>query len=103
MLRRDPLEAVERASQDAERQSVLRHAVRNKLASVRNATYYLKRRTSSTPLWTEDPRVQKFFELIESELGGVETLLSEPTDPLTPPPQPGSTDMTACIALAVEA
>jgi len=45
----------------------LRHDLRNHLAAIRNAAYYLRRRAEKTPLWTDDPRVATFFELIASE------------------------------------
>jgi signal transduction histidine kinase len=56
--------------------SWLRHELNNKLASVRNAAFYLERRAETAPIWSE-PRVPKFFQLIDSELEAAETLLKE--------------------------
>jgi signal transduction histidine kinase len=59
--------------------AVLRHDVRNKLASVRNATFYLRRRVESeaAALVEKDRRVPVFFELIGKELDAADTLISE--------------------------
>jgi signal transduction histidine kinase len=59
--------------------AVLRHDVRNKLASIRNASFYLRRRVESeaTALVEKDKRVPVFFELIGKELDAADTLISE--------------------------
>ena len=58
--------------------AVLRHDVRNKLASVRNAAFYLRRRVEAeaTELCARDERVPKFFALIGSELDGAEAIIA---------------------------
>ncbi len=55
----------------------VRHDVRNKLASIRNAVHYLRRRVESTDLAERDVRVERFFALIEDELRAVDTVLTE--------------------------
>jgi signal transduction histidine kinase len=45
----------------------LRHDLRNHLAAIRNAAFYLRRRAEKTSLWTDDPRTATFFELIATE------------------------------------
>jgi signal transduction histidine kinase len=62
----------------AEVLSLLRHDLRNKLATVRNAAFYLERRAEKTALWGE-ARVPSFFKLIESELEAVESMLTDET------------------------
>jgi signal transduction histidine kinase len=59
--------------------AVLRHDLRNKLASVRNASFYLRRRVEqqAAELVARDPRVTTFFELSTSELDAAETILGE--------------------------
>jgi signal transduction histidine kinase len=59
--------------------AVLRHDVRNKLASIRNASFYLRRRVESeaTALVEKDKRVPVFFELIGKELDAADALISE--------------------------
>lgn len=53
---------------DRERLSSLRHEMRNRLSTIRNAMYFLRKKTSVTPLWTADPRIAAFHELIEEQL-----------------------------------
>jgi signal transduction histidine kinase len=55
---------------------VLRHDLRNRFSSIRNASYYLMRQTQKTELWKTDPRMEAFFQLIDRELGSAEELLS---------------------------
>src|SRR4051812_40775412 len=61
-----------------EAMSVLRHDVRNKLGAIRNASFYLQRKVerAAPALWSEDPRMPKFFELIGSELTAAEKTLA---------------------------
>lgn len=63
--------------------SVLRHDLRNRFASIRNASYYLMRQAQKAELWKMDPRVEIFFELIDRELSSAEQLLAtrHPTGP----------------------
>ncbi|ADO75724.1 ATP-binding protein [Stigmatella aurantiaca] len=56
--------------------AVLRHNLRNRFSSIRNASYYLMRQAQKTELWKGDPRVQAFFQLIDRELASAEELLS---------------------------
>src|SRR3954452_22795607 len=56
--------------------SVLRHDLRNRFASIRNASYYLMRQAQKAELWKMDPRVEIFFQLIDRELSSAEQLLS---------------------------
>jgi signal transduction histidine kinase len=60
-----------------ETKSVLRHDLRNKLASIRNAAFYLRRKVeaSAPALWKEEKRVPEFFALIDGELTAAETIL----------------------------
>jgi signal transduction histidine kinase len=67
--------------------SVLRHDLRNRFSSIRNATYYLMRQAQKTELWKSDPRMESFFQLIERELASAEDLLSN-RDPLGSRAQP---------------
>jgi signal transduction histidine kinase len=74
-------EARERAAVAEVLASVLRHDLRNRFSSIRNATYYLMRQSQKTELWKSDPRMESFFQLIERELASAEDLLSN-RDPL---------------------
>jgi len=59
--------------------AVLRHDLRNHLAAVRNATFYLQRRVEglAQELIARDARVPKFFELAASELAKAEGLIAD--------------------------
>ena len=39
-----------------EKAAELRHYLRNRVAAIRNAAFYLQRRVSTTSLWEEDER-----------------------------------------------
>lgn len=59
-----------------EAQTAVRHELRNKLASVRNAAFFIRRKTEAgTDLLQRDARVASFFQLIETELDTCSTLL----------------------------
>jgi signal transduction histidine kinase len=59
--------------------AILRHDLRNKLASVRNASFYLRRRVEreAAELIQKDPRVATFFDLSSKELDAAEAILGE--------------------------
>jgi hypothetical protein len=44
------------------------HQLRNHLAAVRNATFYLSRRFKQSDVWQSDPRVPSFLSMIEEQL-----------------------------------
>src|SRR4051812_23962319 len=65
-----------RAAVVEEATGVLRHDLRNKLASIRNSLFYIRKRTEKmTTLLTDDPRAAQFFQLIESELEACNSLM----------------------------
>ena len=70
------LEGLARLSQLEEQLAVLRHDLRNRLGSIRNGTYYLKRKIEKTELWETDERFPRFFGLIDQEIANGEELLS---------------------------
>lgn len=70
------LEARERAAVAEVVTAVLRHDLRNRFSSIRNASYYLMRQTRKTELWKTDPRMETFFQLIDRELVSAEEVLS---------------------------
>jgi signal transduction histidine kinase len=84
----------------AEVLALLRHDLRNKLATVRNAAFYLERRAEKTALWTET-RVPSFFKLIETELEAAESMMRDET-PLTQVFEPRKTEINllACAEQA---
>ncbi|HYI03153.1 ATP-binding protein [Hyalangium sp.] len=70
------LEVHERATVAEVVTAVLRHDLRNRFSSIRNASYYLMRQVQKTELWKADPRMETFFQLIDRELVSAEELLS---------------------------
>jgi len=76
----------------------LRHDLRNRLASVRNATFYLRRKVESAApaLWSGDNRVPTFFELIDSELTSADDIITSTTPSvLAAEPQAAELDVAA--------
>jgi nitrogen-specific signal transduction histidine kinase len=76
MMKPDPLLHKERQAIADELTSSMRHDVRNRLSTIRNAAFYIKRRVSQTELWTSDARVQQFFALIDESVAHAERLLT---------------------------
>ena len=54
----------------------LRHSVRNKLSSIRNATFYLQQKIEKNGQLVADSRVPAFLQLIDTELADTARLLS---------------------------
>src|SRR5262245_51563407 len=54
--------------------AVLRHDVRNHLASIRNASFFLRRKIE--PGGTADAKIAQFFDLIDVEAANAEKVLS---------------------------
>jgi signal transduction histidine kinase len=77
---RDPahlLASAERAAIAEEVASVLRHDMRNRLAVVRNAAVFIRKRLSSTEAWRAEPRLETFAGVIDAEIAAANTLLAE--------------------------
>jgi signal transduction histidine kinase len=58
--------------------SLLRHDLRNKIAAVRNAAFYLRRKLESppAPVWSSDPRMPQMADVIQSELSAMDALVT---------------------------
>ncbi|KFE68048.1 ATP-binding protein [Hyalangium minutum] len=87
------LEARERAAVAEVVTAVLRHDLRNRFSSIRNASYYLMRQAQKTELWKTDPRMETFFQLIDRELVSAEEVLSTRGLPV---PDEDSTRLRLC-------
>src|SRR5438477_4154409 len=75
--------------------SVLRHDLRNRLAAIRNARFFLQRKfEAGAPELNAGPRVGQMFGLIESELDAAEALMA--SQHAAPPPGL-RTDVTAVV------
>jgi signal transduction histidine kinase len=88
-----------------EASSALRHQLRNKLAAVRNAAFYLERRVmrDAQALASSDPRVPTFFELIRKELDGADTIMTAQLPGLSPEAALDSIDLGAVVDAAIDA
>jgi signal transduction histidine kinase len=71
------LGAVESASIAEEVASVLRHDLRNKLAVVRNAATYIRKKLGRSEAWSSDPRLESFATMMETEIAAANALLGE--------------------------
>jgi signal transduction histidine kinase len=73
----DPLGAVLLVAIADETTSGLRHALRNKLASVRSAEFYIRRRLKSSEAWQADPRLEELSDIIQEEMRVANELLDQ--------------------------
>lgn len=65
---RDPLYKAAADAIAEEAKGALRHDMRNKFATIQNATFYLRKKMSGSEVWQQDPRIEKFLDMINSEL-----------------------------------
>lgn len=82
--------ALARARATDESTTQLRHALRNKLAAVKSAGFYLSRRLSGTAEAAADPRVAQFFQIIADETRAACDLIEATREPApaAPPTAP---------------
>jgi signal transduction histidine kinase len=73
----DPLGPVQLVAVADETASLLRHELRNKFASVRNAEFYIRRRLRETEAWRADVRVEEMSGIIRDELRVANELLDQ--------------------------
>jgi hypothetical protein len=77
------LQSLARLFWHEEMASTVRHHVRNKLSSVRNSIFYIRRKVQEdTQLVRDDPRVGQFFQLIETELEACSSALTMQLPPV---------------------
>lgn len=70
---------LERALVAEEVASILRHDLRNKHAAIRQAAIYLQRRVEKSDVWTSEPRIPRFFALIDAELTAADAVIADKT------------------------
>jgi signal transduction histidine kinase len=75
MARHDSLHSVELSRVLLEASAVLRHDLRNRLGSIRNMAFFVRKRVSGTPVADEDPRVIQFLDTIEGEVDRATALM----------------------------
>lgn len=97
------LDALENWAIAEEKLSVMRHDLRNRLGSMRNASFYLSRRTQKTELWTTDARVPTFYTLIDEQLNLAEEILAHQASFVEFMPRAfSSTTLKACVQRALQ-
>ncbi len=64
------------ATSASEHISDLRHHLRNRLAAIRNAAYYVQRQAAAAGLLEQDPRVERFLQLIKNEVAEADNALT---------------------------
>jgi nitrogen fixation/metabolism regulation signal transduction histidine kinase len=74
-MERDPLYSAELASVLEEATTMLRHDVRNRLGSIRNMAFYLRRKLSESEEARSDRRIVEFLEKIEGEVEWIDELI----------------------------
>lgn len=90
----DAHEAPKLAGITEEVASVLRHDLRNKLAVIRNAAFYIRRRLAGTEAWRADPRLEELSGVIQTEATRANELINERlglrrSGPIAVPPASG--------------
>ena len=85
--------------------SLLRHDVRNKLATVRNAAFYVRKRVEkeAAALLEKDKRVALFLEMIGKELEGADQLISDRIPSIGNDPEAALIDVAPAVDDALAA
>ncbi|HEY3253588.1 MAG TPA: HAMP domain-containing sensor histidine kinase [Polyangiaceae bacterium] len=71
----DPLHTVEILALLEEATTPLRHDIRNRIASIRNLAYFVRRKLASEGAAERDPRVNEFLSKIENEVQRTDDLI----------------------------
>lgn len=71
----DPLRTVEMLALLEEATTPLRHDVRNRIASIRNLSYFVRRKLASEVVPERDPRVSEFLAKVEGEVQRTDDLI----------------------------
>jgi signal transduction histidine kinase len=80
--------------------SPLRHDARNKLAAIRQAAYYLSSKIKQTELWNTEPRVARFFEIIDQEVEALDAMVTGTAHAV--PESAGSISPSSCVEAALQ-
>ena len=75
MIAHDPLRNVELLALLEEATTPLRHDVRNRIASVRNLAFFVRRKLSTEDAPQRDPRVTEFLSKIEGEVSRTDEVI----------------------------
>jgi signal transduction histidine kinase len=98
----DPLRLVEHAAVAEEILAGLRHDIGNRLAAVRNAAFYIRRRLSGSDACADDPRIERFLMVIDDEAAAAHaSLQAGAVLERLAPRRSGSIDAAECARTAV--
>src|SRR5262245_24194709 len=98
--RGDPLAICAHRAIAEEVMSLLRHDVGNRIATVRNAAYYVRKRLSKSEAWTTDPKIETFSKLIDDHLGLAVEILDSRAPWRAVRPELGPVAMDECVRWA---
>jgi len=84
--------------------ATLRHELRNRLAAIRQASYYVSAKVKKSALADEDPRLARFLKLIDNEADAASAKLGD-DEQLSKlhRREPGPSDIVHSVACAVDA
>ena len=74
---RDPLALVEQAAVAEEVLAVIRHDMANRLSTLRNAAFFVRRKVVGSTLCAEDPRLERMLLALDEEVGTASAALEE--------------------------
>lgn len=105
MIAGDPLHTVELLAVLDEASVPLRHDVRNRLASIRNLAFFVRRKLAAEPTPARDPRVPDFIAKIEAEVVRTDELIESWSTRVQAAHEPasGRVPVTECLRLATSA
>jgi signal transduction histidine kinase len=101
----DPLRTIELLAVLDEASTPLRHDVRNRIASIRNLAFFVRRKLSAEPAPARDPRVPEFIAKIEAEVVRTDELIESWSARLRAAHEraSGRVRVSECLRLAVNA
>jgi len=100
----DPLRTVEVLALLEEATTPLRHDVRNRIASIRNLSYFVRRKLGSEVAPERDPRVNDFLSKIEGEVQRTDEVIEAWSDRVYALRSPAAARMKVsdCVRLAID-
>lgn len=104
MIAHDPLRNVELLAILEEATTPLRHDVRNRLASVRNLAFFVRRKLSGEVAPDRDPRVNDFLSKIETEVLRTDDVIEtwSTRSQSTRPYESGRVPIAECLRVALD-
>jgi len=100
----DPLRPVEMLALLEEATTPLRHDVRNRIASIRNLSYFVRRKLGSEVAPERDPRVNDFLSKIEGEVQRTDEVIEAWSNRVygLRSPEPRRVRVADCVRLAID-